>query len=247
MDTTTRRSRRVTLRVLREVIASCEGDTIPLSPISQRLLVYLALQRGPVPRLLVCETLWRGTDEHRAGASLRTALWRLHPWRLIHGSASHLRLDPAVSVDLHRAIDGAQSVLRDTVPEHGLSALAVELVDSGDELLPGWYEDWVLAEREQFRLLRLNALDRLGERLLAAGLWCEVLQLALAAIRAEPLRESSRRLLIQVNLRQGNIVEAVRQYQRYAELLRIEIDSRPSWELQQLLRPFLRTTPASSG
>ncbi|WP_394216243.1 BTAD domain-containing putative transcriptional regulator [Brachybacterium vulturis] len=220
---------------------------IPLSPTSERLLVYLALQRGPVSRLLVRETLWCGIDEHRAGASLRTALWRLHPVGLVRCSASHLRLDPAVSVDLHRAIDGAQSVLRDTVPEHGLSALAVELVDIGDELLPGWYEDWVLAEREQYRLLRLNALDRLGERLLAAGLWCEVLQLALAATRAEPLRESSRRLLIQVNLRQGNIVEAVRQYQCYAELLRVEIGSRPSWELQQLLRPFLRTASATSG
>lgn len=219
---------------------------IPLSPTSQRLLVYLALQRGPVSRLLVRETLWCGIDEHRAGASLRTALWRLHPVGLVHCSTSHLRLDPAVSVDLHRAIDGAQSVLRDAVPEHDLTALAQELVDIGDELLPGWYDEWVLAEREQFRLLRLNALDRLGERLLEAGLWGEVLQLALAATRAEPLRESSRRLLIRVNLLQGNIVEAVRQYQHYAELLRAEIGGRPTRELQQLLRPFLKAMPATS-
>ena len=37
------------------------------------------------------------------------------------------------------------------------------------ELLPDWYDDWVLLERERFRQLRLHALDALCDDLTRAG------------------------------------------------------------------------------
>ena len=38
------------------------------------------------------------------------------------------------------------------------------------DILPDWYDYWVILEREQFRLLRLQALEELCDGLLVAGL-----------------------------------------------------------------------------
>jgi two-component SAPR family response regulator len=105
--------------------------------------------------------------------------------------------------------------------------------------LLGCYEDWVMAEREHFRQIRLQAMDRIGERLIEAGRWCEALQLGLAVTRTEPLRESGNRLLVQVHLMQGNVAEAIRQYRLYADLLKVEFNGCPSQALNDLLAPFL--------
>jgi len=60
------------------------------------------------------------------------------------------------------------------------------------DLLPDWYDDWVLLEAEDWRQLRLHALEALAGRLIALGRWGEAANAAGAAVRAEPLRESAR-------------------------------------------------------
>ncbi len=48
-----------------------------LSAGSQRLLVFLALQDRTVDRIAVAGTMWPEVSDHKAGASLRSALSRL--------------------------------------------------------------------------------------------------------------------------------------------------------------------------
>ena len=64
--------------------------------------------------------------------------------------------------------------------------------------------------------------------------FCDALQVGLAAVRAEPLRESAHRLLVRVHLREGNVAEAIRQYRSYADLLRRELHATPSPVIQRL-------------
>lgn len=234
----------VTLSLLRDFDLCSGGRTVVVAPASQRLVCFLALQRASVRRTLVSGSLWPESDDHHASASLRSALWRLPPLELVMITATHLRLNPEIAIDLHRVVDGALSALRRPPAEGFLVELAHELIDIGDEILPGWYEDWVLVERDQFRQVRLQALDRIGERLADAGRWDDAFEVALAAIRAEPLRESAHRLLVRVYLRQGNVAEAIRRYLAYRDLLRTEFNGRPSSAITELLGPFLDTRPA---
>jgi DNA-binding SARP family transcriptional activator len=60
-------------------------------------------------------------------------------------------------------------------------------------------------------------------------------QVGLAATAAEPLRESAHRLLIQVHLAEGNVAEAVRQYELYRGLLATELGIEPSLAIKRLL------------
>ena len=56
------------------------------------------------------------------------------------------------------------------IPEQSDLSPAAIVILSG-EVLPGWYDDWVLVEAEDWRQLRLHALETLADRLAAAGCW----------------------------------------------------------------------------
>ena len=106
------------------------------------------------------------------------------------------------------------------------------------DLLPDWYEDWVLIERERLRQLRLHALEALADQRVREGRFAEAADAALAAIAGEPLRESSQRALIRVHIAEGNFGEAVRQYRLYSELLFEEMGVDPSPQLESMMESF---------
>jgi DNA-binding SARP family transcriptional activator len=105
------------------------------------------------------------------------------------------------------------------------------------ELLPGWHEDWVLAERERLRSMRLHALEALVNHLRCRGRFSAAIDVALDLIRMEPLRESAHRSLISVYLDEGNVAEAIRQFRNFCRLLDVELGVGPSALLTSLLAP----------
>jgi DNA-binding SARP family transcriptional activator len=144
-----------------------------------------------------------------------------------------LGLGAAVEVDLHTAEAFARHVLdegdADVVGAHPPSLLL------GD-LLPDWYDDWVLFERERFRDLRLRALDVLCERLTHEGRFRDAAEVGHAALAAEPLRESAHRALVRIHLLEGNAVEALRQYRLCRRLLAEHLGIDPSSLMEELMR-----------
>ncbi len=103
------------------------------------------------------------------------------------------------------------------------------------ELLPDWYDDWVMFERERLRQLRLHALEILCRRLAAAGSFGPAVDAGLAAVLGEPLRESAQRVLIEAHLAEGNRSEAIRQYNSYRVRLYAELGLQPSPSLRRLV------------
>src|SRR4051794_31227645 len=82
---------------------------LPLS--AQRLVAFLALARRPVARLYIAGHLWEEAGDKRAGASLRSALWRTqqrHP--LVLTTPRELELGPQVAVDATQALALARRV-----------------------------------------------------------------------------------------------------------------------------------------
>ena len=204
---------------------------LPLS--AQRLLAFLALHDKPLQRLYVAGTLWLESSQDAANASLRTALWRLRrPGSvLVEATPTELSLADRVVVDLRETAETAKRVLAHDGQSSDLGMLCV----AGD-LLPDWYDDWLIVERERFRQLRLHALESLAEDLAAGGQFAAAAEAALAAIAAEPLRESAHRALVRLHLAEGNVGEAIRQYTVYENLLRDELGLEPSPSMQSLVR-----------
>ena len=211
-----------------------DGTAVEMTPGGQRLLAFLAMQERPVLAEYVAACLWIDRSSEHARANLRAALDRIRfsSATLVDAAAGHLRLGAEVSVDLRDAIDGARMLLspRSEVVEGDFE----EFLLSGD-VLPGWHEDWVLIERERLRQLRLHALEALCRRLTAAGRLAEAIDVGLAAVAADPLRESAHRALIQAHLAEGNRAEAVRQCEVYRELLWNGLGVSPSAQLKVLM------------
>jgi DNA-binding SARP family transcriptional activator len=116
---------------------------------------------------------------------------------------------------------------------------SVFLAGASQDLLADWYDEWVLVERERFRQLRLHALERACQLLLEDGRYPMAIMAGLAAVAAEPLRESAHRLVVQAHIGEGNPYEAYRQYRAYAELLDAELGLKPSGAMRTLVEPLV--------
>ncbi|MGH2717661.1 MAG: AfsR/SARP family transcriptional regulator [Actinomycetota bacterium] len=203
--------------------------SLPLPP--QRLLAFLALQNRPLLRPYVAGALWPEASESRAAGNLRSALWRLSQTsEPLIVAGRHLQLDPAVGVDVRI---GTELALRLRTSSH---------VDSDDltaehlsfDLLPDWYEDWVVLARESFTQLRVHALELLCRQLAAQRHYDAAVQAGLAAVAADSLRESAHRSLIEAYLAEGNAGPALRQYEAFCKVLSDELGLEPSRQLQEL-------------
>jgi len=202
---------------------------------AQRLIAHLSLCGRPA-RASVAGQLWPDVPEDHAHGSLRSALWRVQKAvpGLVEVAGGALGLARGVRVDVREFRAWAQrvldpnAVLDDDVraPEAGLRG----------ELLPGWYEDWVLLERERLRQLRLHTLEAMADRLARAGRYGEAVQAAYVAVGIEPLRESARRAVVRVHLAEGNIVEAIRARRAYCESLHRELGVGPTPLMEDLMR-----------
>ncbi len=216
-------SREVVLRLLAGFGVEVEGEEVALPGSAQRVVAFVALHERPVLRPYVAGTLWLDWPEARAAGNLRSALWRIqrHAPELVAADPHMLRLAPGVRVDLREAETLAHSELAGSSSGIAQQPLALDL-------LPDWYEDWVLLERERFRQLRLRALECRCTRLTAAGRLDEALEAGLLALAGEPLRESAHRALVRLHLAEGNAAEALRQFQLCRRLLLEQLGVEPS-------------------
>jgi len=226
------------LTLLRGFTLVADGVRVPLALTAQRLVAFLAVQERPVHRPHVAAELWPDALAARANANLRSALWRVHRAcpRLIDTSAQQLSLATDVGVDLRRAQSLADRLLdRSRGGDELLDASARG--ELAAEVLPDWDTDeWLVVEREHYHQVRLHALDALCERLTAAGRHGEAVAAGLAAVRAEPLRESAHRSLIRAHLAAGNRWDATRQYEQCRRVLRDDLGLTPSPDLRALAR-----------
>lgn len=225
-----------------------EETEIHVSTGTQRLLAFLALHTSWVRRTLVAGTLWPESSEARAYASLRSALSRVErPVRqAVQATQMQLRLADGIIVDLARGRALAHRILAPgPLAEADLCPSAVE--DLSSDLLCDWYDDWALLEIEDWRQLRLHALEALAERLAAQRRFIEATRAALAAVKADALRESPHATLMRVHLAEGNRSEAIRELTRYEKLLSFELGIAPSPALRALVdtieRAHIAVTP----
>lgn len=215
-------------------------DVLPVSGGAERLLAFVALHHQMVGRLLVAGTLWSEVSEGRAYATLRSALARLdQPCReTLLITPLSLELAQGVVVDLRDARALAHRLLGTAAPtEADLSAAAIASLSL--DLLPLWYDDWVVLEAEDWRQLRLHALEALVRGLTAAKRFGDATAAAGAAVRADPLRESAHAALIGVHLAEGNQSEALRAFARFSRLLDADLGLAPTPQLYELVAHLL--------
>jgi len=212
------------------LLKGSEEIHLPMS--AQRLIALMALRERPLGRAYLASVLWPDHPAEGSLAVLRTALWRVNrvaAW-LVDVTGTRLSLRPDVQVDV-----AVLAHLMSATNCPARSMMGLSWFELSTDLLPDWYDDWLIDERERVRQLRLHALELLSEELSLNGRHPEAIQTALAAVRLEPLRETAHAALIRAHLAEGNRSEALRQFRRCREVLATELAVEPSESIRRLI------------
>lgn len=212
----------------------------------KRLISVLALL-GARSRHVVAGLLWPESSELQAAGNLRASLFRItHDLPALVRPADPLQLEPAVLVDLHAVrhlIDEIHLIddIRDAAngaprvtPPFTVAADAAEVLRSAD-LLPGWYEDWVLREQDRLQQQRIEALETLARHHLEHSDLGPAIGAARAATALDPLRESAQLILVRGHLAEDNHASALRAYREFRRSLGTELGVEPSPRFAELL------------
>lgn len=214
------------------------GRRIGLPEGCERVLVFVALRKGHrVNRRQLAGCLWPSVPEERAAGNLRSALWRIRSSGIeaIEVDRQFIAVAASATVDIVELSDWAARVICGNVRHGDLDISRLDLARA--DLLPGWYDDWLVVERERLRQRLLHALEALSRLLVERGRYGEAVEAALSATEIDPLRESAHKCLMLAHLSEGNLTEARRAFESYEQLIWRALGVGPSAELASLVHP----------
>jgi DNA-binding SARP family transcriptional activator len=142
-----------------------------------------------------------------------------------------LSLAGTVSVDLHQLLEQVENCEHSSSDQtHDVCLARLQRA----ELLPGWYEDWVVLEQERLRSLRLRAFLAHARRWLDKGEPDRAAEAAENALALEPLHETCVGLLMRAQLDVGNRSGALHTFEKFRTRLSRELGVDPSDDLLRL-------------
>lgn len=247
MVNSARSARLLRLKLLGGFALLHDSDEIALPLSAQRLVALLALRDRRLSRAYLAGLLWPDCSAERSLADLRTALWRANrtctPVIAVAGVCLSLRSD--VEVDIRALMAFGHGAAERTARYATTELAGVPWWELALDLLPDWYDDWLLDDRERVRQLRLHALESMAHEFSSQGRHVAAIQAALAAVRLEPLRETAHAALIRAYLAEGNRSEALRQFHRCREILKSGLRLEPSESIRKLITdPEVFSAPA---
>lgn len=208
---------------------------------AQSLLAYLLLTAGTMHRReKLAGLLWADTTEENARKNLRHELWRLRqaletktPRKNV---VSYLLVDE-IAIGFNAASDYWLDV---AAMQKALakSVTADELIETVSlyqgELLPGFYDDWVVLERERVRGVYEQKMARLLDLLVEAKRWEEVLEWGERWIALGQTPEPAYRALMLTYSAKGDRAKVALTFQRCVTALRDDLGVEPSPATQAL-------------
>jgi DNA-binding SARP family transcriptional activator len=210
------------LHLLDGPYAVVDGARRELPEGSKRLVVFVALAGGRVDRRAAAGLLWPDGGDVRAAGNLRSALWRMRGAGvdLIDGDKTALWLRAGIAVDLRRVSDWAGRLIEGAarIPDLDPALWCPQAC----HLLPGWYDEWVVFERERLRQRVLHGMEALGRLLVRARRPHDAVTAARRVVAVDPLRESAQRVLVEAPFAAGDVDGALSSYATYrAAVLRL--------------------------
>lgn len=230
-----------------------QSIALPSRP-AQSLFAYLALNAGTsYRREKLAGMLWPDSTDEAARDYLRHALWRIRKALEGAGEARHLqaddltiRIEPSADLSLDCAIVKGAAQIREA------DGLMQALEAYGGELLPGFYDEWVVLEREHLQAVFEREMERLLALLQESGRWAEVLEWAEKWIALGQRPEPAYRALMLAHAANGDISKVAATYERCVKSLK-DFGVEPSEQTRTLYaeikagkRPSVVATAASA-
>ncbi len=206
---------------------------IPSRP-AQSLLSYLALTAGTTHRReRLAGLIWPDIPDADARRNLRRALWHIRKATQGHPP---LRAD-----DINIAFEAGQDVQVDALlltkklsPERTVEELVQVVSVYRGELLPGFYDEWIIVERERLHAVFEARIKLLLDRLIEGRYWDEVIELGEKWISLSWATEPAYRALMVAYSGLGDLSGVAQTYQRCVVALSRDLGVEPAEETHQL-------------
>jgi predicted ATPase/DNA-binding SARP family transcriptional activator len=221
------------------------GDPVEISSRSaQSLLGYLLLNRGIAHRReKLAGLLWPDATEANARSYLRKALWQVRKSLVEENSGGEEYLivdDLTITFNSNANYWLDVDVLESSNEETSSVEEQIESVSVYQgELLPGFYEDWVILERERLQALFEHKLQVLLDRFVEEGRWSETLDWGERWIALGSVPEPAYRAMLIAYAALGDNAKVVGTYDRCVQTLREELGVEPSEQTRELYEQIL--------
>lgn len=202
---------------------------------AQSLFAYLILSAGTTHRReKLAGLLWPDSLEETARDNLRHALWRMRKaleaaasTRLLH--ADDVTISFKESSDCWLDVAELEKLSDDPSADEFIAVLS----NCQGELLPGFYDDWVVSEREHLDSIYEHHMVRLISLLQAENRWLDILDWAERWIKLGQRPEPAYRALMTAYAAKGDMSKVAATYERCVKALR-EFGIEPSEQTRAL-------------
>ncbi|MCB0188464.1 MAG: AAA family ATPase, partial [Caldilineaceae bacterium] len=222
-------------------------------PQQQVLLAYLVLHtHAPQLRRQVAFLFWPDSSEARAYANLRRALHKLrHDCPAIEhflvstSTTLAWQRTPTFTLDVLTYESLLEQAAASPDPDRRCRLLQQSAACYRGELLPGCYDEWLLAKREDLNQQQLQLLHQLVDGLASAGDHAAAIHYAGELCRHDPFREESYRRLMTLHEANDDRAAALRIYHDCVAMLERELGIDPGPETQAIYQRLLKHSVAT--
>jgi predicted ATPase len=202
---------------------------------AQSLFAYLVLNAGTAHRReKLAGMLWPDSLEETARDNLRHSLWRVRK-ALAQQPTNEYLLTDDMSISFNASadywLDAAE--LERVSESTSADALMPVLSAYQGELLPGFYDEWVVLEREHLQSVFEHKMARLLALLQDENRWLETLDWGERWIKLGQKPEPAYRALMSAHAAKGDMSKVAATYERCAKSLR-EFGIEPSEQTKEL-------------
>ncbi|MFP3852949.1 MAG: AfsR/SARP family transcriptional regulator [Anaerolineales bacterium] len=238
---------RLRIRLLGPFTVEDDRETIHLpTRNAEALLAYLLLHPGPHSREEVAGIFWGEVTDKKARDSLRNelaTLRRLLGKRLLESDRQTL----ALNLDFPLWVDvwALESITSDQPKEtEPASPAALDDLYRG-ELLPGFYDDWVLSKRDKIKQKLISYLLDRSQAARAQSDYRKATEHAQLVLQLDPANERAHQHLMFSHIALGDRTAALRQFEMCKETLREELGVDPAPDTRAL-QAWIEKPPAWS-
>ncbi|MFM1652237.1 AAA family ATPase [Brevibacillus sp. B_LB10_24] len=204
------------------------------------LLAYLALTPDiPHSRKKIAFDFWPDSTEKQALSNLRKLLHDLR--ESLPQVNRYLTITPA-SIQWNHGLPFYSDVSEFEQAAKGKTLYELHKAEElyRGELLPGFYEEWLGARREQLAQMYMNVLDSLISHLESRREYPTAISFANKLLAQDKLREETYRTLMRLHALNKDMADVVQLYRQLRRSLQHELGIEPARETTQLLEMLMQ-------
>jgi len=232
------------IRLLGQFDIRLDGKRVTISSrAGQSLLAYIALTAGtPHRREKLAGLLWPDISDESARKNLRQELWRIRKALAGQNPITDYLLADEFTITFNRSADYWLDATQMERPDLDIQSLTSNLSLYQGELLPGFFDDWIVLERERIQTIFETKMEQLLSQLVAAERWTAVQEQGERWLALGNTPEPAYRALMLAHGARGDIAKVSSVYQRCIADLDEKIGLEPSAETRALYDGLLKGT-----